>query len=71
MTDRTKALAIIWGDFWQKVEAKGQPLPNQPGYLGVGLEPIDEALREAISKAFDDGYLSAVVESVASPDRRN
>lgn len=70
MTTRIQALAIVWGEFWEQVEASGAPAPNLPGVLNIALGPIDEALREALEKAWEQGYLAAAW-SLEAKERRN
>ena len=71
MTARTLALATVWATFWRDVEAGGRKMQDNPGYLAIGLEPIDAALREALGKAFDAGCLSAVHGVFEVSERNN
>ena len=71
MTARARALATVWATFWKHVEDGGHKMQDQPGYLAIGLEPIDEALREALAKAFDEGVLNGLQAALAAQERRN
>ena len=71
MTDRARLLATVWGGFWLAVEANGKRMAGQPGVLMLGLQPIDDALREALGKAFDAGCLHAVHDVFEVAGRNN
>lgn len=71
MTDRTKALATVWGCFWAQVEAKAEAMSGVPGVLAISIEPIDEALREALSQAYDEGLLGGLQAALQAAERNN